>query len=158
MNIKSLTEGKSRLSEIIRFGMVGAFCTALQYGLYVVFLNAVGVSAVLSTIISYAISFLANFVLSSFFTFHSNPNAKKGIAFTMSHIINMGMQTGMVAIFKNIVPPTLALLPALAICVPLNYILVRYAFTAKIFQSKKEMAETKQPSKTLDNEFAKTKY
>lgn len=136
MNLKSITSGTSKISEIVRFGLVGALCTGIQYGLYVVFLRAVGVPAVVSTIISYAISFVVNFILSSVFTFHSDANAKKGIAFTLSHLINMGMQTGMVAIFKGIVGPTLALLPALAICVPLNYILVRYAFTAKIFQSK----------------------
>lgn len=135
--IKSISQGNGKLSEMIRFGMVGALCTGIQYGLYVVFVKAVGVPPVVSTIISYAISFIVNFILSSVFTFHSDANAKKGIAFTLSHLINMGMQTGMVAIFKGIVGPTLALLPALGICVPLNYILVRYAFTAKIFQSKK---------------------
>ena len=86
-----------------------------------------------STMISYAISFVANYLLSSFFTFHSDPNAKRGIAFTISHLVNMGMQTGLVAIFKGIVGPTLALLPALAICVPLNYFLVRYALKSDRF-------------------------
>lgn len=123
---------------MIRFALVGGFCTVLQYGMYVVFLHAVGVTAVVSTIISYGISFVANFFLSSFFTFHSNPNAKKSLGFTLSHLVNMGMQTGIVAIFKGIVGPTLALLPALAICVPVNFILVRTVFNGKWFKSKKE--------------------
>ena len=112
---------------------MGGGCTVLQYGIYVVFLRAVGLPAVICTIISYAISFVANFILSSFFTFKSSPNAKKGLAFTASHLINMGMQTGLVAIFKEIMNPTLALLPALGICVPLNYFMVRYAFKSKRF-------------------------
>lgn len=123
----------TRKGEIIRFGLVGGGCTVLQYGIYVVFLRAVGLPAVICTIISYAISFVANFILSSFFTFKSSPNAKKGLAFTASHLINMGMQTGLVAIFKEIMNPTLALLPALGICVPLNYFMVRYAFKSKRF-------------------------
>ncbi len=45
----------------------------------------------------------------------------------------MGMQTGLVAVFKGIVGPTLALLPALAICVPLNYFMVRFAFKSRHF-------------------------
>lgn len=133
MGLKSYIRGTSKGAEILRFGMTGGFCTLLQYGIYVVFVNAVGVPAVVSTLISYAISFIANFILSSFFTFHSNPNAKKGIAFTVSHLINMGLQTGLVAIFKGIVGPTLALLPALGICVPVNYLLVRFALTNKRF-------------------------
>lgn len=134
MKIKKFINDEGRKAEIIRFGLVGGFCTLLQYGVYVLFLQAVGVSAVLSTMISYAISFIANFVLSSFFTFHSDPNAKKGLAFAASHLVNMGMQTGLVAIFKGIVGPTLALLPALVICVPLNYLMVRFAFKSKHFE------------------------
>lgn len=131
---KQILKSNDKRAEAIRFIAVGGFATVLQYGMYVVFLKAVGTTAVVSTLISYAISFVANFFLSSYFTFRSNPNAKKGFAFTLSHLINMGMQTGMVAIFKGVVGPTLALLPALAICVPVNFFLVRYAFTAKIFQ------------------------
>lgn len=123
---------------MLRFCIVGGIATILQYGVYVIFVNAVGLTAVVSTIISYAISFIFNFILSTLFTFHTRPTAKKGIGFTLSHLINMGCQTGLVAIFKGLVGPDLALLPALAICIPVNYILVRYALTSRRFQSKKE--------------------
>lgn len=134
MNSSKILKSSDKRAEAIRFVAVGGFATVLQYGMYVVFVHAVGTTAVVSTLISYAISFVANFFLSSYFTFRSNPNAKKGLAFTLSHLINMGMQTGLVAIFKGIVGSTLALLPALAICVPVNFFLVRFAFTAKVFQ------------------------
>ncbi len=128
------------MSEIVRFGMVGGIATVLQYGIYVVFVNAVfhNSHAVVATLISYAISFVANFFLSTYFTFHTQPNAKKGLGFTLSHLINMGLQTGLVAIFKELVGQTLALLPALAICIPVNYFLVRFAFTSNLFKSKSE--------------------
>lgn len=135
--IKQLITGDGRLSEIIRFGMVGLLATCLQYGIYVVFVEAVKVKAVPSTLISYAISFIANFFLSSYFTFHKRPDAAKGIGFTLSHLINMGLQTGMVAIFQQLVGKTLALLPALGICIPVNYLLVRFVFTNKIFNKEK---------------------
>lgn len=108
----------------------------LQYGLYVVFVHAVKVPPVPSTLISYSISFIFNFFLSSYFTFRSRPNAKKGLGFTLSHLINMGLQTGLVAIFKGIVGPTLALLPAIGISFPINYALVRFVFNSDRFQSK----------------------
>ena len=138
MNLKNLITGDKRISEIIRFGIVGGIATALQYGIYVVFVDAVGVKAVPSTLISYAISFIANFFLSSYFTFHTRPDASKGIGFALSHLINMGLQTGMVAIFQQIVGKTLALLPALGICIPVNYLLVRFVFTHDIFKRKKK--------------------
>ncbi len=140
--IEKLVKSESKKAEPLRFGLVGVFVTILQYGMYVVFVHAVKVPPVVSTMISYGISFIANFFLSSYFTFHSDPNAKKGLAFTLSHLVNMGMQTGLVAIFKGIVGPTLALLPAMAICVPVNFFLVRFAFTARIFQSKKGKGKT----------------
>lgn len=127
--------------------MVGGFATVLQYGIYIVFVHAVfnGGKAVVATLISYAISFIANFFLSSYFTFHTRPNAKKGLGFTLSHLINMGLQIGLVAIFKGIVGSTLALLPALAICIPVNYLLVRFAFTSKLFKSGSEKKLEQQP-------------
>lgn len=131
--LRRLIKGNSRLSEILRFCIVGGFATVLQYGVYVVFVAAVKVPAVPSTLISYAISFIFNFILTSYFTFQKKPNARNGIGFTLSHLINMGLQTGMVAIFKGIVGPTLALLPALAICIPANYLMVRFVFTNKVF-------------------------
>lgn len=148
MKIKTLINGKSRLSEIIRFGIVGGFATILQYGIYVIFVNAVHVKAVPSTLISYAISFLFNFFLSNYFTFHTSPNAKKGLGFTLSHLINMGMQVGLVAIFKGIVGNTLALIPAMAICIPCNYLLVRFALTSRYFERNRNQAKCRvsQPS------------
>lgn len=144
MDVRKVMKEDDRKSEVIRFALVGGFCTLLQYGVYVVFVDAVKVPAVVSTMISYAISFIVNFLLSSFFTFHSDPNAKKGIAFTVSHLVNMGMQTGLVAIFKGLVGPTLALLPALAICVPLNYMMVRFALKDRRFQSRKKTRNEKE--------------
>ena len=145
MNIKQLITSNSRFSEIIRFGIVGGTATIIQYGLYYVFVNFVGVSPVLSAPISYALSFLANFFLSSFFTFHKKPTAKIGLGFTLSHLINMGLQTLLVAIFSAIdwgvsaeMQKTLALLPAMLICIPINYLLVHYVFNSKLFQSKEE--------------------
>ena len=136
MRLGNLINSKNRWAEIIRFGLVGGFATVLQYGLYVVFVNAVKVPPVPSTLISYSISFIFNFFLSSYFTFRSLPNAKKGLGFTLSHLINMGLQTGLVAIFKGIVGPTLALLPAIGISFPVNYALVRFVFNSERFQSK----------------------
>lgn len=131
--VKKIITGDSRLSEILRFCLVGGMATVIQYGIYVVFVDAVHVKAVPSTLISYAISFIFNYILSSYFTFHKKPSTQNILGFVCSHAINMGMQTGIVAIFKGIVGNTLALLPAFAICIPLNYLMVRFAFNHDIF-------------------------
>ena len=139
MNLKQFLKSDSRLSEIVRFGIVGGIATVLQNGIYVTFVNAVGVRAVPSTLISYSISFIFNYFLSTYFTFHKRPTAQNGLGFALSHLVNMGLQTGLVAIFKGLVGPTLALLPALAICIPTNYLLVRFAFNNKYFNKKEHI-------------------
>lgn len=124
----------SKVAEILRFCIVGGLATVIQYGIYVVFVDVVGVKAVPSTIISYTLSFILNYFLSSYFTFNKRPTAHNLLGFIGSHAVNMGMQTGIVAIFKGIVGDTLALLPAFAICIPLNYLMVRFAFHNNIFK------------------------
>lgn len=138
MKLSELFKGDSKLDEAFRFALVGTLCAGIQYGFYVIFASAIGLAASVSAMISYALSFIVNFMLTSVFTFKTGANAKKGVAFIVCHLINMGLQTGFTAIFNLIVGKTLALLPALAICVPINYFMVRFAFTSKIFQSKKE--------------------
>lgn len=144
ISIKRLIHGDDRLSEIFRFCIVGGVATIIQYGLYVVFVDAVGVKAVPSTLISYAISFIFNYILSTYFTFQKKPNTQNMLGFILSHACNMGLQTGMVAIFKGLVGNTLALLPALGICIPINYLMVRYAFNHDIFKRKNKNQPVKQ--------------
>ena len=153
MSIRSWLTGSGKRAEMVRFCLVGGFCTCLQYGVYVVFVEAVKLPAVVSTMISYAISFIGNFLLSSHFTFHSKANVGRGLAFTISHLINMGIQTGLVAIFKGIVGKTSALLPALAICVPLNYVMVRFAFKSNFFAGKNKNKPTMSEVLKTEDEY-----
>lgn len=136
MNFKKLIKSDSRFAEIIRFSLVGGFATVFQYAIYIVFVHAVKLPAVVSNLISYAISFCANYVLSIYFTFRSKPTATNGTGFLLSHLFNMGLQTGLVAIFKEIVGKTWALLPAMAICFPVNFFLVRFVFKNENFKKK----------------------
>ena len=145
MKIKKVVNDKivksdSKLSVLIRFGLVGGLATVIQCAIYIIFVDIVDMNPEVATMVSYAISFVANFFLSNYFTFHTKPNAKKGIGFSLSHLINMGLQVGLVAIFKNIVDETWALLPAMAICIPINFFLVRFALTSKFVKSSKEKA------------------
>lgn len=134
LRIRKMVVSQNRMGEILRFGLVGGLATAIQYGMYVVFALAVGVPATVATIISYAISFIYNFAASNYFTFRTRPNTGGAIGFTLSHLINMGLQVGFVAIFQLFIPKSIALLPAMAICIPINYFMVRYALTNKEVQ------------------------
>lgn len=130
-NVKT---SNSKKFEIIRFGITGTFATAIQYGFYLLFVAILSFGPEIATILSYGLSFVANFYLSSFFTFKTSPNRKKAVTFAVSHLINLGLQTLLVGIFSRYVPSKYALLPAMAICIPCNFLLVRFALKSKRFQ------------------------
>ena len=115
----------NRLREVVRFGIVGAVATLLQYGLYVL-LNRL-VHPTLANTIAYALSFVFNYVASTRYTFQVKSTARRGLGFAFSHLINYTLQTATLALMLWLgLPKDLALIPVFAICVPINFILVRY--------------------------------
>lgn len=131
MNIRKKIDkyGKSagRKAEIVRFALTGGAATLLQYGLYILFLSVFNLSAVVSNVISYVVSLCFNYVVSNLFTFRTQPTRKNALYFLLSHMFNLGLQTLLVYAFSKVINPELALLPALAVCVPCNFLLVSYA-------------------------------
>ena len=114
----------NRLREVVRFGIVGAVATLLQYGLYVL-LNRL-VHPTLANTIAYALSFAFNYVASTRYTFQVKSTARRGLGFAFSHLINYTLQTATLALMLWLgLPKDLALIPVFAICVPINFILVR---------------------------------
>lgn len=131
--ISQIGKSESRIAEGLRFVITGVIATALQYAFYLLFLSVCGLAPTLSAVISYVVSFVANYILSNLFTFHTRPGKKNAVSFLVSHMINLGLQTGLVAIFSRLVDPAYALLPAMVICVPCNFFLVRFALKSKYF-------------------------
>ena len=118
------------LREIVRFGIVGVVATLLQYGLYVL-LNRL-VHPTLANTIAYALSFAFNYVASTRYTFQVKSTARRGLGFAFSHLINYTLQTATLALMLWLgLPKDLALIPVFAICVPINFILVRYFLKKK---------------------------
>ena len=125
----SATDG-NRLREIVRFGIVGVVATLLQYGLYVL-LNRL-VHPTLANTIAYALSFAFNYVASTRYTFQVKSTARRGLGFAFSHLINYTLQTATLALMLWLgLSKDLALIPVFAICVPINFILVRYFLKKK---------------------------
>ena len=132
--IRSVARSSSQKVELVRYVMVGGVSTVLQYVFYVALVELAGMSALAGAPVSYGISFCVNFILSNYFTFHTRPNKKNAASFAASHIINLGLQTLLVAMFTGVVGKAYALLPAMLICIPINYLLVRFALTNRRFQ------------------------
>ena len=141
MNIKekiSQLDGskKEKLGEMMRFGVVGVIAVIIQYAIYLLmipmltfFIPKIGDHALATSAntIAYIVSFIFNFIASTRYTFKVKANAKRGIGFTLSHIVNYTLQTVFLNLFVGIgLIKQIAMIPTLCICVPINFILVRF--------------------------------
>ena len=140
MQIKDITnrlgtDGRSRIGEVLRFGVVGVLATVLQYAIYWVLLWWAGAS--LSLAVGYAVSFVFNFVGSTRYTFRVKANASRGAGFVLSHVVNFLLQMTTLNLFIWLgVSRDLAPVPMFCVCVPVNFILVRF-FLKKEWRKKK---------------------
>ena len=116
---------RQKLGEVVRFGIVGVLATLLQYAIYTVLL--LWCSPSLSMTVGYILSFIFNFIASTRFTFKVEPNARHGAGFALSHVVNYLLQMATLNFFLWIgVSKTLAPIPMFCICVPVNFVLVRF--------------------------------
>lgn len=113
--------------EFIRFGIVGVIATAVHYGIYYVLLSVINPNVAFT--IGYLLSFFMNFWLSAKFTFKAEATAKRGVGFALSHLVNYGLQMIVLNVSLKLgVPETLAPVPVYLICIPVNFLLVRFVF------------------------------
>jgi len=122
MNIAS---HKEQIGEIVRFGIIGVLATILQYAIYLVLLR--WLHPTVANTVGYIVSFLFNYVASTHYTFRVKSTARRGAGFALAHIINYTLQTLFLALFLWLgLSKPIAMLPVFAICVPINFLLVRY--------------------------------
>ncbi len=116
---------RQQLGEVIRFGIVGVLATLLQYAIYWVLIH--WLVPTISMTIGYAISFAFNFVASTRYTFRVEASAKRGAGFALSHAVNYVLQMLMLnlAIWLG-VSKQWAPIPMFCVCVPVNFLLVRF--------------------------------
>lgn len=118
---------RERLGEILRFGIVGAAATAIQYVIYLLMVHLVHSGVNVANTIGYVLSFFFNFVASTRFTFRVKATAGRGMAFAFCHLVNYLLQLLMLNLFIHWgVGKSLAPLPMFMVCVPVNFLLVRY--------------------------------
>lgn len=121
---------QKQLPEFIRFVMVGILATALHYGLYFVGQRIIDVNVAYT--LGYALSFVANFYLTAYFTFGRKPSWKKAFGFGGAHLFNYLLHIVLLNLaLRAGVPKPLAPLPVFAIAIPVNFLLVRFVFKRK---------------------------
>ena len=122
-----MLRNKQTIYEFIRFGIVGVIATAIHYGVYWVLMHWLFVTIAYS--IGYAVSFICNFLLTSFFTFRKRATMKKGLGFGVAHGVNYLLHVLFLHCFLWIgVSKSMAPIPVFAMVIPINFLLVRFVF------------------------------
>lgn len=115
-------------SSFIRFGIVGVIAVVIQYLVYLLMLHFSPPG--IANTVAYVVSFIFNFFASTYFTFRVKANARRGAGFAFSHLINYFMQMGSLYLFLWMgIGEKWAPIPMFCVCVPVNYLLVRYFLT-----------------------------
>ena len=121
---------REKLGEVLRFGVVGVLATLIQYAVYWVLIHWLNPS--LSMTIGYIISFAFNFLASTRYTFRVKANARRGAGFALSHGVNWLLQKLTLNLFLWLgVSKQWAPIPMFCICVPVNFLLVRFFLKRK---------------------------
>ena len=119
-----------KIREAFRFVLVGIAATAIQYAVYLLLMGVCGISAALT--IGYIVSLIFNFLMTTYFTFGVRPTTRKAGGFVFAHLVNYFLQLACLHFFVWIgVPKGLAPIPMYAVCVPVNFLLVRYFVKGK---------------------------
>lgn len=126
---------RQKLGEVLRFGIVGVAATMLQYIIYWVLICVLNPTVAMT--IGYVISFGFNFMASTHYTFRVKASASRGAGFAFSHAVNYILQMATLNLFLWLgVSKQWAPVPMFCVCVPVNFVLVRFFLKKK--QSKNE--------------------
>lgn len=115
----------NKRNEMIRFIVVGILATAIHYGIYFLFSLIINVTIAYS--IGCIISFIANYILTTHFTFNVKPNTGNSVGFAICHAINWLLQLLLLNAFLYLgIHRSIAPFPTLAICVPINFFMIKF--------------------------------
>lgn len=122
-----MLRNKQTLGELVRFGIVGVTATMIHYGVYWLLMHWLYVTIAYS--IGYVVSFICNFMLTSFFTFRKRATLKKGLGFGVAHGVNYLLHVLFLHFFLWLgVSKSMAPIPVFVIVIPINFLLVRLVF------------------------------
>lgn len=126
-----------KFREFVRFAIVGLVATGIHYGIY--YLLNLFINVNVAYTIGYVVSWLANLYLTAHFTFKSTLSFKRGAGFAASHLVNYLLHMLFLNLFLAIgVSEEIAPLFVFALVIPINFMLVRFVFKSKQFQSQEK--------------------
>lgn len=109
---------------------MGVIATAVNYVIYL--LGICFLSPAVAMLIACVVATIVNYFMTTGFTFKVERNRRNALGFVATNLINMGLNEAFLYLFIWIgVNEKVAPVPMYAICVPVNYLLVRHVMRNK---------------------------
>ena len=103
---------------------------AIHYGVYCLVLLVA--NANISFTAGYAVGFICNYFLTTFFTFRSKPSSRNAVGFGFSHLINYLLEIGLLNLLLWIgAGELLAPILVMIIVVPINFLILHFVYIYK---------------------------
>nr|WP_267920304.1 GtrA family protein [Macrococcus caseolyticus] len=117
--------------RLAKFIVVGVMNTMNYYIIYLVVMHLLNMNYLISHLTGFIISFIISFFLNCYFVYHVQPTWKKFIAFPLTQVVNMGVQTILLYVLVDVfmIRATYAPFPALIITIPITYLITTYLLT-----------------------------
>lgn len=122
-----------KYGQFLRFCINGCLAVAIQYIVYMfllwIFPEGSELWANIAYAVSYFVSFCCNFIITSYWTFHSRPSWKRLTGFGGSHIVNFFLQLGFLNLYLWLgIPKEWAALLAMGSAVPINFMMLHFVY------------------------------
>lgn len=90
------------LKQIIKFCFTGGLCTVIDFGVLFVLTKQIGLSYIVSNIISVSLSTITNYILSKAIVFNFSNTLKNFIVFVVLSIIGLAINEGLIILCVNV--------------------------------------------------------
>ena len=120
------------MSRVARFVVVGVTNTAFSYGVYLVLLQLIDYR--LAYTLAYVVGLAGGYWANARFVFGASAGARSALAYLVSYAATyiVSLAVLWLAVERAGLPRPLAMLAALAVAVPLSYVLLRLSFSQRV--------------------------
>ena len=126
-----IKKNSKQIMQFMRFCIVGTLAAGIHYGIYYVLLR-LGTGHNLAYATGYIISFVYNFIATSYFTFQSSPSWGRFVGFAGSHAVNFLLHMVLLNVFlwmgmHELIAPIVVMLVAMLV----QYTILNFVFRKK---------------------------
>jgi len=90
------------LKQIIKFCLTGGLCTVIDFGVLFALTEQIGLSYVISNIISVSLSTIVNYILSKIIVFNFSNTLRNFVVFIILSIVGLIINEGLIILCVNV--------------------------------------------------------